>query len=229
MSATSLFVASMVCLLLASAILAVAVWQQRQRRLRIRRECERSEVRDLADSLLGRFNEVSYVRGGVLQLRELWRARDGRLGRARDLPPAGTASGADARPTERAAVSPENAGVLWIVLAVAATVYSAYVQPRRFARGILTRKLVAPLMPPTLRQPPYVGAGRMFFSTVLAIPTSYLLSMAEWEPVFYGLYVLAFVVDDWLTGDDRWKRRFKALRNKIRWRMALPTPAPGPS
>lgn len=71
MSDTFLAVSAMVCLVGASVALWLMVWQQRQRRKRIRRECESDLVRVLADKTLSNFADADTVRAGAEKLREM--------------------------------------------------------------------------------------------------------------------------------------------------------------
>lgn len=41
------------------------------------------------------------------------------------------------------------------------------------------------------------------------------------------LFFLAMALDDYFTGDDHWKKRFFAFKNKVKWLMELP-PEPIP-
>lgn len=51
--------------------------------------------------------------------------------------------------------------------------------------------------------------------------------------IYPGLFyysLLALYLDDWLTGDiDKWKRRWQSLKNKIKWKVFVPSPVRSPS
>ena len=76
------------------------------------------------------------------------------------------------------------------------------------------------------------GLFRMWQIFVLLIiwyPVSWTLNWTG-EPDPYILAYIALYADDLLTGgDDKWKKRWQSLKNKVRWQKFAPTPIRVPS
>jgi hypothetical protein len=71
------------------------------------------------------------------------------------------------------------------------------------------------------------GVGGIFVSFVAAI---YSRPVFEINIIVWVIPYLVVNASDYFADDDRWKRLWRAAKNKIRWRMVLPTPvrqAPG--
>jgi hypothetical protein len=118
---------------------------------------------------------------------------------------------------------------LWVGIGV--QIYDGIVTPRRYGRGKLTR----------------VMAKRVCNSMYALSPGLYRL-VVQWAPVWlawvavdhtqsaskvvtrivYAAFLIVVYGDDILTGgDDQWKRRLRALKNKINWQW-LPQMEPVP-
>lgn len=63
---------------------------------------------------------------------------------------------------------------------------------------------------------------------VIWFPISFAVNFGEPDP--FILIWIALYADDLLTGGkNKWKKRWKSLKNKVKWKMLLPKPANQPS
>lgn len=98
--------------------------------------------------------------------------------------------------------------------------------PRRFGNG---RLLTRPMMQLIPHFPRHRSGARYLFRmgqlTVFGVAKN--VSGLP-EPILWSIFI-ALYLDDYMTGDDdQWKRRWEAVRNKVKWLMELPRlPQPG--
>lgn len=117
----------------------------------------------------------------------------------------------------------------WFILFAAATATLFWVSvqaPARLGRGRITRALRF-LPPKVVFSPPWVRLSRYFLLAICAGPIEQLAG-GIWldADVVYWVGCIVLLLDDYLTGDDdRWRRFWEAVRNKVRWLMELPAPA----
>jgi hypothetical protein len=113
----------------------------------------------------------------------------------------------------------------WLVLMIIVGWATGRYYQANFANGILTRwparliKLPRPLNRRLMR----------LFQT-LFIYAWFLAHLSNSNQYFIVTFIAPLIVldlDDVLTSDhdDRWKRRWQAVRNKIKWKMDIPVPA----
>lgn len=62
---------------------------------------------------------------------------------------------------------------------------------------------------------------------IVAVPID--TTVINYYPGLFYFSLLALYLDDWLTGDDRWKRRWQSLKNKLKWKVFVPSPVRSPS
>lgn len=74
---------------------------------------------------------------------------------------------------------------------------------------------------------PLLNAGLTRMLQVLVILG---IDMVHDLGIFYYLVICALYLDDYFTGDDDdMKKKWQEVRNKIKWKMKLPAPAPAGS
>ena len=116
--------------------------------------------------------------------------------------------------------------VVAVPLLMITAVSIGYRFPRRLFRGVLTRKMCSLVYGTNARQWPVdfqCLSIRLLQVVLLAVLSYTLLSSLAFWLLQAGLYL-----DDLLTGDDddRWRRRWESLKNKVKWKMRLPVLVP---
>lgn len=103
-------------------------------------------------------------------------------------------------------------------------VASQTIYPDRYCRGIISRK-----MRKLFRWPDNFflsfAAFRIGQMTLLALLQNFIIIHVS-NNSFYWIGIIILFLDDAFFGDDddRWKRRWQAVKNKIKWKMVLPKP-----
>ena len=113
----------------------------------------------------------------------------------------------------------------WMVLGLAVQWGMILMWPRRIGKGLVTKKmwrwpLIGSSLPTTVRSKQVFSLIAVFWTIQFGVADT-IYGVAGFWVALIGLYL-----DDYLFGDDEGKRRWDWVRNKIRWKMALPEPAP---
>lgn len=117
--------------------------------------------------------------------------------------------------------------VVWLFVCTDLTLVFRY--PKRQDRGMLTRMQARAVHgTDSLIACKLVRLFDLLFVVVVNVVMALGLHTPYWWVPWVPLVVLN--VDDLVTGDDddRWRRRWQAVKNRVRWRMVLP-PVPVPT
>lgn len=118
----------------------------------------------------------------------------------------------------------------WVTLPIIAMVVVSLNKPNAFCRGRLLSRPLWSLFPSS--KPIPVSIICRIVQMVGALSVAFTLEiLVGWDAtvvnMLYGLALLALWLDDWFTGDDdERKRRWEAVKNKVKWLMVLPRPVP---
>lgn len=119
----------------------------------------------------------------------------------------------------------------WMLLAIATEIVLLSLKPANIGRGYLTRMLTRlPRIGRIFRGDPRKVIGpRLLICLLIGIVVTFVtLNEIIGGSVMYGL-VVVFFIDDYYNGDDDWRKRWQAVRNRIKWKMRLPAPQPSRS
>jgi len=114
----------------------------------------------------------------------------------------------------------------WVILGLAVQWFVMLAFPTRIGKGVLTKLMWSwPLI--GSRLPVRVRMKQVF----ILIGIHWTIQFGITDTKVYGIAafwcaLIALYVDDYLFGDDEGRRRWESVRNKVKWRMALPEPQP---
>lgn len=116
----------------------------------------------------------------------------------------------------------------WIVLSLIAQVSLPMLNPRGYQRG---RILTMPMrrMFPKLFDHAACRIAQLFCLVPLDWFAHSVSSADTTISIVFSIVVIALYFDDWLTNHDDFKKKWDWVRNKIKWKMKLPVPAPAGS
>lgn len=123
----------------------------------------------------------------------------------------------------------------WFIAWIGLVFWVSLSYPQRYCRGIISRKWQKVIF----RNRNVDKWGEHFqrlttrMSQLLAwgmVAAALHYGPAKWDvpdAIYWPVAAIPYI-DDVLTGDDddRWKRRWQAVKNKLKWRMVLPAPVP---
>lgn len=102
----------------------------------------------------------------------------------------------------------------WFAIGLGIQLGLPLVKPRNLARGYITRWMMRLTHTPSEFR---------YFYRILQLFMLLSLEIATLlHPVGYWVIVVVLYGDDWLFGDDEFKKKLKEAKNKIKWKMKVP-------
>lgn len=114
----------------------------------------------------------------------------------------------------------------WLILTVAIQFIAPAANPKGYQRGKL-------LTMPLRKRVKFFDnhSCRTKQIILICVPTDFIghMIIGNFMSYIYFLSIIALFIDDWLTNHDDFKRFGDFVRNKIKWKMKLPSPVPAGS
>lgn len=115
----------------------------------------------------------------------------------------------------------------WLIFTIMIQLGSQLLNPKGYQRGKLLTLPMRKAMPKMFDH----NFCRLTQLWIVLLPLNVFLSffIGKWSNYVYFILVIALSLDDYLTNDDNFKKWWMEARNKIKWKMKLPEPAPAGS
>lgn len=101
--------------------------------------------------------------------------------------------------------------------------------PGCLGKGKITRLMMRYFLPRGLWRYPTIMFSRMMCIGLAASPISFAVGgVVARSGMLTWVGIIAILLDDYFSHDDRFKRWFEGVRNKAKWKMKLPVLRPQP-
>jgi hypothetical protein len=116
----------------------------------------------------------------------------------------------------------------WLILSIGAQIVLPILNPRGYQRGKLFTM-------PLRRHVKFFDNAYCRLMQIFALWPIDTIVRHIWTghdttiSILWSIAVIALYFDDWMTNHDDFQKKWDLVRNKIKWKMELPEPAPAGS